>query len=286
MLRLALISTPRSGNTWARGLLARLYGLEQIPVHFPDDIPWDDLPERCLIQIHWYPIEPFYSRLREHGVRVVVMARHPLDVLMSWLNYSYYVHLEGHCLGQGVCTECGIVGALPGGEAFRNYVLSESCRILLCYSPAWWKKPGILRLRYEDLVADPEAALERLAAEIGEAPRRAIAGVVEETSIRRMKPSQQGWQYHYWQGQPGLWRETLTAETARAIAAFIPEPFEFLGYPCDPNEALDPGQAERNWLRLQLESTREHLSLERARRLKAVQELAASRESMRPLMAG
>src|SRR5258707_11314411 len=58
-LRLALISTPRSGNTWARALLANLYDLVEIPVHRPDEIDWENLPKRCVIQLHWYHEESF-----------------------------------------------------------------------------------------------------------------------------------------------------------------------------------------------------------------------------------
>ncbi len=286
MLRLAIIGTPRSGNTWTRSLLARLYNLEEISVHFPENIPWKTLPERCVIQIHWYPIEPFVSQLAEEGIRVVVMARHPLDVLMSWLNYSFYVHLEGHCLGKGLCTECAIVGTSPGSDAFLKYVRSESARILLCYSPAWWRRSGVIRLRYEDLVNDPEVRLDRLTSEVGEAPLRDIPSILESTSIRAMKPSNQGWQYHYWQGHPGIWRDFLTADLARAVADFIPEPFNFLGYECNPDLTLDADRAEQNWLRLQLASTREHLSLEREKRIRALTELASVREGLTSRLAG
>ena len=55
MLRLALVSTPRSGNTWTRAPLGSLYELEQIPVHTPEEVDWEHLPRRCVIQIHWYP---------------------------------------------------------------------------------------------------------------------------------------------------------------------------------------------------------------------------------------
>ena len=74
MLRLAVISSPRSGNTWVREMLAAFYGLKQIPVHFPDDIPWDNLPRRCIIQIHWNPEPDLPPCWICHGIRVVAVA--------------------------------------------------------------------------------------------------------------------------------------------------------------------------------------------------------------------
>src|SRR5437762_2987502 len=47
-LRLAVISTPRSGNTWLRGLLASIFGLEERAALTPDDVDWSALPERCV----------------------------------------------------------------------------------------------------------------------------------------------------------------------------------------------------------------------------------------------
>jgi hypothetical protein len=280
MLRLALISTPRSGNTWARALLESIYDLKPIPVHFPEEIDWDKLPGRCVIQIHWYPIEPFFGLLEKHGVRVVVLSRHPFDVLMSWLNYAYYVHQEGYCPGGGSCTECGIVGVLPRSEAFLEWARGEYGRCLLCYSPAWWNHAGVMRLRYEDLVAEPEATLARLTGQVGEPPRRSIAEAVEKHSIAQRKPSQDVWHFHYWQGQPGLWREFIPAAEARLIAASVPEPFDILGYRCDPDEGLEPARADQNWTRLQLESTREHLRLERSKHRKTVKDFKTVQEEL------
>ena len=51
-LRLAVLSTPRSGNTWLRHLLAASFGLEQQAVHNPGEIDWLRLPAhtscRCI----------------------------------------------------------------------------------------------------------------------------------------------------------------------------------------------------------------------------------------------
>jgi hypothetical protein len=276
-LRLAVISSPRSGNTWVRQLLARIYGLEEIPVHFPEEIDWDHLPRRCVIQVHAYPVESFPGLLEQHGVRVVVLARHPLDVLASWLNLVFYSHQEGYCPGGGACDECALVGVLPRSREFMDWACSDHGRLFLCYSPAWWRRPGVIRGVYEEFVADPEAALGRMVEQIGEPPRSPIAEVVASGRIGQKKSSQEVWHFHYWQGRPGLWRCLFPAAEARAIAANIPEAFEWLGYDCDPDATLDGRDADQNWLRLQLDSTREHLRLERMKHRQTLQNLTALR---------
>jgi hypothetical protein len=279
---LAVIGSPRSGNTWIRAMLGSFYDLQQITIHSPKDLDWSSLPNRCVIQLHWYPVPEFLDLLDKSQVRVVMPIRNPFDVLISWLNYNYYVHEEEKCPGQ--CDECVIANEWPTSDVFLKYATGYHGRSLLCYGPAWlkWAPSRVRLLRYETLVADPEPTLAALEEWVGESFRRPVATVVEETSIERRISSRAVWQYHYWQGQPGLWRKLIPAVQARLIAAAVPEPFEALGYDCDPDEFLTPLEAERNWLQLQLDSSRKHLKLEKSKHRAALREL----EAVRPRLAG
>ena len=48
MLRLAVVSSPRSGNTWVRAVLANSLGLDQFAVHDYRDLP-KNIPENCAV---------------------------------------------------------------------------------------------------------------------------------------------------------------------------------------------------------------------------------------------
>jgi hypothetical protein len=266
-------------------MLATFYGLDQISAQTPDFIPWDNLPNRCVIQIHEWPEPEFLGLLEASRIRVVSPARHPFDVLMSWLNYYYYVHEEGRCTGK--CNECGLVGLTPRSEAFLEYVKGFHGRAVLGFTPWWWRRSEVIRIRYEDLVSDPVAALKLAADQIGESFRRPVGEVIGETSIGQMKSNRDAWQYHFWQGRPGLWRSLIPAKDARSLAASLRDPFEALkyacdpfaelGYVCDPDESLEPAQADLNWIRLQLDSVREHLALEKSKHRQTAEELASLR---------
>ncbi|MDX2039552.1 MAG: hypothetical protein SFX72_23130 [Isosphaeraceae bacterium] len=271
--RVFVIGSPRSGNTWTRHLLRDLLGLSEFSAHRPDEIDWDRLPPRAVVQIHWYPLDPFLERLASVEARVVLVHRHPCDVLMSWLNYMDHVHEEGKC--GGACGACELVGATPVSEAFRAWVLSERARELLCFGPAWMGRPGVIPLQYESLVADPSTALEELRAGLDVEWRADPASVLEALGIEARKRDRDAWQYHYWQGRPGLGRTLIPAELMRAIAEWIPEAFDRLGYACDPDPDLDATSAELSWMRLQLASTREHLWLEKAKHRETAARLAA-----------
>src|SRR5262249_5171768 len=122
-LRIAIVSTPRSGNTWLRGLLSHVYELEELAAHTPDEVAWDALPARCVLQIHWRRVEPFVSQLARHGFRVVAIARHPLDVLISALNYQYHTATRDRLPAPG---EYPLLEATPRSEAFLAYACNES----------------------------------------------------------------------------------------------------------------------------------------------------------------
>src|SRR5262245_47766951 len=77
-LRVAIVATPRSGNTWLKGLLSSMYGLSEVICDRPDEVPWDSLPERCVIQMHWGAEPALIDLFRAHDIRPVTLTRHPL----------------------------------------------------------------------------------------------------------------------------------------------------------------------------------------------------------------
>lgn len=59
-------------------------------MHRPNDLDWGKLPENCVVQIHWHKISEFSTLLETHGFRVLTIAKHPLDVLISILHFLMY----------------------------------------------------------------------------------------------------------------------------------------------------------------------------------------------------
>src|SRR6185312_13163579 len=56
--------------------------------------------------------------------------------------------------------------------------------------------------------------------------------------------------------------------------------FDVVGYPVDPDLALEPLQADLNWIQLQLNSTREHLGLERSKHRTRIAETTELRHQL------
>src|SRR5262249_21721995 len=149
-------------NTWLRHILSDGYELVGILAHSPIDVDWARLPADCILQIHWHQTESFVERLKHYGFRIIVLARHPFDVLISILQFALYSSTARWLEGEGG-NESGILGAMPRSDAFLNYCQGPRASVLLNLTREWWSFPGCIRARYEDLVENASIVIARLA---------------------------------------------------------------------------------------------------------------------------
>jgi hypothetical protein len=238
-MRVAVVSSPRSGNMWLRRLLVTAYGLEERSAHAPEEVDWDALPERCALQLHWHRTPEFRKLLRRHGFAVAVLARHPLDVLLSILHFAPHEPATARWLDGEGGDESLLADADPAAPAFLAYALGPRAKVLLSITPEWWKHADA-RVRYESLVEEPIAELAGLCDALGVPPLLEPAEAVEVVSFARLReeaPNQ-----HFWQGRPGLWTELVPTAAALEIAAAYPGMAK-LGY----SVGVDDPTARERW---------------------------------------
>lgn len=249
MNRIAILSTPRSGNMWLRRLLRTATAAREVSADTPAGVPWDDLPERVVLQLHWPPDRELVSRLDAGGFASLVLARHPLDVLVSILQFAQTESRTARWLNGAGGNELDLIGADPTSPAFAAYAVSERARRLLGVTPAWWSS-GLLagRVRYEDLVAEPRAELERLLAELRIEPVLPLDEVLARNTIAELRDETGS--RHFWRGQPGQWRALLPPATVDAIAPAHEEAFATGGYDADADAGLTPDAARARWSEL------------------------------------
>jgi len=247
-MRIAVISTPRAGNTWVRHLLGTAYEVPHLARHSMTDSDWAALPAECVLQIHWRREPDFEAKLAGHGFRVVTVARHPLDVLISILHFCVYESESEQWLLGARGNESGIFAAMPTSQAFVEYATGPRAAELLAVTLDWWGRPGVVGLRYEECVRDAAGQMGRLEESFGPMRRWSRDLAAEACSLERLR--RVATNNHFWQGRPGLWRHLLPAAEARAIAAAHADIFTALGFDCDPDPALDALAADRNWVRL------------------------------------
>jgi len=251
-LRIAILSTPRSGNTWLRHMLDHAYQCSQLDhgeylLFNPLEIPWLNLPRRCILMSHWNRNEPLPTLLKEHQFATFTLARHPLDVLISILLYA---PSEGSLrwLNGREGDERSIYGAAPDSEAFLEYAVSTRARALLEVSAEWWSDRTCQQIRYEDLVRNPRKQLSRIARILGVRPSTPFDLTIRSCTFEVLRNPISS--RHVWKGKPGLWRTLLTRPVALRIAKAHAKIFSTLGYICNPDRNLNYRRASQNWSRL------------------------------------
>jgi len=122
----------------------------------------------------------------------------------------------------------------------------------------------VLRLRYEDLLEDPEGTVRRLCAFLGEDFEPAMLRYHETQEARRGAALSESWQNTaapVLRGNSGKWRGAISHEELAAIEGECGELMDLLGYDC---AALAPPEppAGRTALRWRLQNERDRVRVE------------------------
>jgi hypothetical protein len=244
--RIVIVSSPRSGNTWLNRMLSQVWDVPVFAVHRPTDLDWENLPERCVIQLHWTPSPEFCALMLAHELRPLVLVRHPLDVLISILHFCRHEPQTAQWLDGEGGTEDSITSCSPVDQAFQAYATGPRARALISLSSTWLEYPGVIVVRYEDLASRPDVEIVRIAREASlSVTPTSVREVVEKNRIEKARVGSTN--KHFWQGKAGLWRSLITAESAFAIYEAHRETFERTGYGIEPDQALSSEAARSNW---------------------------------------
>lgn len=200
---IVISSWPKSGTTWIQMICALLvFQVPEPPVSLRELSPWlDDLHvpraqlyaqldaqrHRRFIKSH-LPLNelPIDSRVTR-----IVVARHPLDAAISYYNQELNIGpRQGGSDGSG-----HLPPQEPPPPAAREWLLQwldspELSDVLSLLSEAWLRRaePNVLLMRYEDLCADLDGQMRRVAAHLGiTVPGAVWPGLVRAAEFERMR---------------------------------------------------------------------------------------------------
>lgn len=155
-LRIVIISTPKTGNTWLRVLLRHAYGLKNAELPQPfNEAEADKLGYRWITHCHVLPKADMLTWLTNNRVTVLTTIRHPGDTLVSLFHYLRWTCDTNNPAYTMMLSD----GDRPGRGLHRyarqlyaqNYAISDA-----------WPKLGSHLVRYEDLLANPLCELRRI----------------------------------------------------------------------------------------------------------------------------
>jgi hypothetical protein len=257
-----IVSYPKSGNTWTRFLVASLIHHQEPMTFLKADkvIPSIDtqsrryfksLPRPRVIKSH-FPFDPTYKR-------VIYIVRDPKDVAVSQYHYQIKrkVLQDGH----------------PIDEWIGRYVAGETCPYgswgenVGSWLAARQHDPGLLWLRYEDMIRQTDAELIKIARFLGidPAPERIQWAVGQSTAdrMRKLEQKEAGqWEstkdtrkdkFFVRSAKAGEGKATLSPAAIAQIESAWGPLMRWLGYETASAGGADSAEQDRSFLETVLE---------------------------------
>lgn len=212
--------------------------------HDLSDVDTSRLTGGFVLQIHQRWSSSFSDWLAGYGFRILTIARHPFDVLISVLHFCRHDTSCDRWLNGRGGTESAIRHASPWSPEFLDYATGPRAAELLAAGTDWWDMPDVVRTRYEAFVDDPETELGRVARTFGDC-RTDVREIVRRHAIDLLRPRVNN--HHFWQGRPGLWRSLLTATEVNDLVRAHGRTLALYGYSAQADAVLTPEAADRNW---------------------------------------
>jgi aryl sulfotransferase len=194
---------PKSGTTWMQMICALLILLTpELPLPLWELSPWLDREDEPRDQVFTRLAGQRHRRfIKTHTslnevpldpkATYIVVARHPLDILISrYHHHSNVAALSGHSPGAFLPSSRSWllqhIGLEPSPPQAQRYLAD----ILVFLSAAWVRRtePNVVLVHYEDLAADLEGEMRRLAVRLGiTVPEKAWPSLVKAASFEEMR---------------------------------------------------------------------------------------------------
>jgi hypothetical protein len=226
-MKILIVSTPKTGNTWLKTLLGTIYNLPLKTVgRSPDEPDLDHLGDDWVCHEHYYPTADLIAWAEHRSAILITTIRHPADVLVSMTHHSKHYSTNEY-LDRAV--------KLDGGEFGPNVVsyVAQGFFIVINLSIAWLHTGLSHVVRYEDLLHDGLRALTELTDMIEPVTPDRIACALSACGFENMRQSasDQGKNF-FRKGQSGDWRNALPQSAKEILIHSEPYPTQLarLGY--------------------------------------------------------
>jgi Sulfotransferase domain len=238
-LKILIASTPKTGNTWLKSLLASVYQLPMVdlPLAFSADAA-EECGRRWIAHQHYMVDANLLTWAKQHKVVLITTIRHPGDVLVSLYHYVHNYHTtKAKEFGGGLTALVGDQDKM--GQHTLAFV-EDFYFILLNISITWMYAGASQVVRYEDLWRDPIGVLEALTARIQPVARDVIERAVDQHDITLVRKLSGANALFFRQGSIGGWHDAIPAPIVDRLRDMEPYPalFTALGYTLDPHDPL------------------------------------------------
>ena len=239
--RILIASTEKTGNTWLKLLLSRVYDLPTPYIgHDFSESEADSLGDRWVTHQHFFPERPLLDWAHAKQAHLVTTIRHPADTLVSLYHYccNYADHYKDDPrIARALAADAadrqataGLPHHIVDGELIR--ALQDRIMCDLNISISWILSHRSIVVRYEDLRADPVATLRHLTAQIAAVSQDRIRQAVDNCDINILRETNTADSRFFRRALVGESRSVLPAHVLRRFAEEEPfqSQFAFLCY--------------------------------------------------------
>jgi len=236
-LKIIVVGTPKTGNTWVKHLLADVYDLPLVKLKPDfDRAEAEAAGARWISHQHYLPNHNLLNWGAANNVLFVSIVRHPGDILVS-LWHHMQSRRSHESLNAGDLTQDASVLS-KGSQVVSQHTLTfveRSFHFYLNLSIAWLDIPGLVTARYEDLWNCPVAALADLTNSILPMPSTRLQLALCGCELGLMQSLLDPEKKLIRQGGVGGWRAALSPGIKNAFITLDPYPAQFdaLGYSMD-----------------------------------------------------
>jgi hypothetical protein len=243
-----LAAYPKTGSTWVRAIIQQLLApdvrpKEAIPSFdrdYPSDAPTYSImgTQAKLLRTHCHPDHGVFRTLLEQRsdeiVGVITIQRHPLDVLLSQLNYSFILDRESSFKNNLLKRVEDIIADGEIDHYIDAFVDANGCpehtgrcRSYLDFYQQWQNlAPSAphLHLRYEDMVKSPIEGINALSGFLG------LSGIAAGDVVKRVEELTQVNGKFFWRKKAYNYRGLLTEPSISHFEDAYSGNLEALGY--------------------------------------------------------
>jgi hypothetical protein len=254
-LKILIVSTPKTGNTWLQHLLATAYNLPV--VDFVRHGFWEEVERQRINgsnsswigKYHLRPQEDSFDWAREFNVVLITTVRHPADTLVSLYhyvqNFADRVQIDAEAVRFLLvpAAERNNSDKIPLSEGLETYVRSKFFHSLN-YSIGWLHSGLSYGLRYEDLWHSPVTTLKALTDQIYQISEAVVEDAVEQCRIDTLRQTAGDSKAFFRAGGVGGWKSSLPPAIVQLFRAHRPYPLQFkwLSYDVDSVANQNDGQ--------------------------------------------
>jgi Sulfotransferase domain len=246
-LKILIVGTPRTGNTWIKYCLSLIYDLPVVDFPPPefwrpfDAHPYDQLGRRWIAHQHLPPYQAFVDWTRERNIVLATTVRHPGDTLVSLYyyvrNFAGKTYIDPQTVKLLLNKETRS-SRIEVSDGFEVYVRTKFFKALN-FSIAWLQRNLSYGIRYENLWYSPLETLQALTDEIRPVPEPVLKNAVAKSRIEQMRSNVGEDRDFFRGGGVGGWRSSLPRSVIELLDQSPPYPaqFRWLGYDLDPEIA-------------------------------------------------